>query len=488
MRKIALVALIVVALMASAVVTFPATEIRQIGPYVDHGLGVSGDLRLGNTCVVSAGGRTYCGLNASHLSFFADNTVSLELLYQLALASDNGVNGYFLRSNGDNTFTWATPAGTGDFSGPASSTDNALVIFNGTGGKTGKNSPCTVRTDNVLTCPEGFSATQSATAAGYVRLYELSGNGTNYIHMTAPDNIAMNRQIPSSYSKCTTIDNVVDTSDYPLEKFPYAVTITNIKVYSIGDNVVGGLDECTGTNGVCSTLTAVDADITAADGVEASDDGSLTNGGIASGNWIRWHTTSHTGTNTSTSICFFYIVADGFSLPIVDNFNRANANPLNGDWEQITGYNAMQILDNTVQLVTQNAWAGYNRPAAEAWPNDQYSQVTISLVVNAWRGLQVRATDNTFYAVHWDQNSYYIYRVNSGTETQLGLSGSWAVQQVVGDIIKFSITGTTMTLWKNGAAITTRTDNTIASGVPGFGAYAGTPYNAAMDDWTGGAP
>lgn len=86
---------------------FGATEIRMTGMYVDHGLGVAGDHRLGNTCTTSTGLRYYCGLNASHLSFFADNQVSLELLYQFALAADNGVAGWSLHSNGDNTFYWA---------------------------------------------------------------------------------------------------------------------------------------------------------------------------------------------------------------------------------------------------------------------------------------------------------------------------------------------------------------------------------------------
>ncbi len=41
--------------------------------------------------------------------------------------------------------TWATPTGgSGDFSGPASSTDNAVVRFDGTGGKTGQNSAFTI--------------------------------------------------------------------------------------------------------------------------------------------------------------------------------------------------------------------------------------------------------------------------------------------------------------------------------------------------------
>jgi len=137
-------------------------------------------------------------------------------------------------------------------------------------------------------------------------------NGTSNIpKQRNADNTATLEYLTSGiakFSKCTTIDNAVDESDYPLERFQQAVTITTIKVYSVGDNVVGGLDKCTGTNGVCSSVTAVDADITATDGVEASDDGSLTNGVIAAGNRIRWHTTSHTGTNTFVQVCFDYVM------------------------------------------------------------------------------------------------------------------------------------------------------------------------------------
>jgi hypothetical protein len=76
-------------------------EVRQGGMYVDTGLGVNGDFRLGNTCVTSPGGTYYCGVNASHLSFFADNTVTMELLYPLA-SSGNWKTFY---TNGSGTIT-----------------------------------------------------------------------------------------------------------------------------------------------------------------------------------------------------------------------------------------------------------------------------------------------------------------------------------------------------------------------------------------------
>jgi hypothetical protein len=111
----------------------------------------------------------------------------------------------------------------------------------------------------------------------------------------------------AKFSKCFTVDNVLSGANYPVEKFPQEIWIYNIHVYQIGaTNVVGGLDECTGTAGVCSSVTPVDADITGTNGVDVADDGSLSNATIAAGNWIRWHTTSVSGTNTTLSVCFYY--------------------------------------------------------------------------------------------------------------------------------------------------------------------------------------
>jgi hypothetical protein len=68
--------------------TWAAEEIRPLGMASANG-GTSGDLRVGNTCTTSAGGKFYCGLNTTHLLFYADNTVSVNKLYPLA-AADTG--------------------------------------------------------------------------------------------------------------------------------------------------------------------------------------------------------------------------------------------------------------------------------------------------------------------------------------------------------------------------------------------------------------
>jgi hypothetical protein len=113
----------------------------------------------------------------------------------------------------------------------------------------------------------------------------------------------------TTFQKCTTALAVTSDSNWAIERFPYAITITDIYVYQNGaTNVIGGLDECTGTNGVCSSVTAVDSDITGTDGAEVQDDGTLTNGGITAGNRVYWHTTSVSGTNEDIQICFDYTI------------------------------------------------------------------------------------------------------------------------------------------------------------------------------------
>jgi hypothetical protein len=108
--------------------------------------------------------------------------------------------------------------------------------------------------------------------------------------------------LPLLQTRCTTIDNVIATSDYPIERFPVAITIRAVHLYQVGaTNVIGQLDECT----AAATCTAVDsADITGTADTNVDDDGTLSNPGIAAGARIWWRTTSVSGTNTSTQVCF----------------------------------------------------------------------------------------------------------------------------------------------------------------------------------------
>jgi hypothetical protein len=115
------------------------------------------------------------------------------------------------------------------------------------------------------------------------------------------------------FSNCTTVKALVATDDFPVAIFPYAITITGVRIYHIGStDLQGQFDECTGTSGVCTSLTPVDVDIDATVAsvwtANTSDGGVLDNPGIAANNGIWWHTTSVTGTNTFATMCFYYTI------------------------------------------------------------------------------------------------------------------------------------------------------------------------------------
>ena len=171
-------------------------------------------------------------------------------------------------------------------------------------------------TTGTFVCGTGCSMAPSGTGA--VKASEVVGAaGTDVVTVDAADAVLgglLNASVGGGVVaidsvKCTTALVVSATSDWPVEQFPYAITIKTIHVYQTGaTNVIGGLDECTGTAGVCSSVVAVDADITGTDGVQVADDGALTNGTIAAGNRIMWHTTSVSGTNVMLQVCFTYTV------------------------------------------------------------------------------------------------------------------------------------------------------------------------------------
>lgn len=76
-----------------------------------------------------------------------------------APASGDAAAGKFLKANG----SWTVPAGAGDVTGPASSTDNALTRFDGTTGKVLQNSSATLDDSGNLSVTSIASGTWSAT-------------------------------------------------------------------------------------------------------------------------------------------------------------------------------------------------------------------------------------------------------------------------------------------------------------------------------------
>lgn len=104
------------------------------------------------------------------------------------------------------------------------------------------------------------------------------------------------------------IADPAEADDINIMKAPYGMTIMGIDCIVQGTtSVTGQLQECTSAGASCTDL---DSDITC-DSDGAADDGSLTDNTIASGSWIRWKTTSVSGTPTFLTVTVRYkVVAD----------------------------------------------------------------------------------------------------------------------------------------------------------------------------------
>jgi hypothetical protein len=147
------------------------------------------------------------------------------------------------------------------------------------------------------TTHSSFKVGASATA-GHVLTADAAGVGT-WQEPTGEGTTTM------TLSKSFMITNPTADADGPVWRAPESVTITAIHVLCIGGtSLTGQLWEydSNGANGA-----VVDSsDIVATAGTNVNDDGTLSNPGIASGNYVGWKTTSVSGVPTYLIVTFDY--------------------------------------------------------------------------------------------------------------------------------------------------------------------------------------
>lgn len=181
------------------------------------------------------------------------------------------------------------------------------------------------------------------------------------------------------------------------------------------------------------------------------------------------------------------------SVLATDNFNRANANPIGGNWTTITGLSAMQIVSNaaTPSSLSPNDCGSYYN--AVTWPNDQYSQAKLTVVDTKTDGsgigvaVRVAAAALTAYRVVLTHASpgtnVSLQRFLAGAFTRLWDRGAAFVD---GDLVRLEVQGTTLRVFINGVQVGADfTDTNIASGNAGI-SYSSVATSASLDDWEGG--
>lgn len=173
------------------------------------------------------------------------------------------------------------------------------------------------------------------------------------------------------------------------------------------------------------------------------------------------------------------------SLPASDNFPGV---ALSGSWTTDTG--TFVVASGVVTSSTTGDVIAHW--SADAFPNDQFSQITfLGTIPNGGKqgGVVVRCVDNNnFYGARMDLSgstwTTAIICIHGGSFVSLASNTtSWATN----DVMKLSVVGNVLTLYKNGVSVLTFTDtnNFRVSGSAGI--YTGSSGTCpGLGVWSGG--
>jgi hypothetical protein len=174
-----------------------------------------------------------------------------------------------------------------------------------------------------------------------------------------------------------------------------------------------------------------------------------------------------------------------------DNFNRIDAADIGATWDVMTTETAFEIASNAAAPQNPSADCGetYN---GVTFANNQYSQVTLANSVSTGGagtgvGVTVRASAvaRTYYRVVCASAGTELGVMNAGSYTALK---SDATAWTVGDTVRLEVSGTSLTVKRNGSTISalSTTDSAIASGRAGIANSGISSAGVRVDDWDGG--
>lgn len=169
------------------------------------------------------------------------------------------------------------------------------------------------------------------------------------------------------------------------------------------------------------------------------------------------------------------------ALPASDDFNRADANPIGGNWT--ASKNSCQLVSNAMQGVSFNYSAAYW--SADAFSSDHYCQMTAATVSDGGPGVRMQAGPKSY---HFDA------KTGTNTVMQKDVNGSFTNLQTglatpaASDTCYIEAVGTTIKMKINGVQIgTDQTDASISGGAAGFWTFdTSTRFDNFQADNVGG--
>lgn len=176
---------------------------------------------------------------------------------------------------------------------------------------------------------------------------------------------------------------------------------------------------------------------------------------------------------------------DGTGRYPTDNFNRADANPIGGNWTTVTGQSAMQIVSNQAKGSSTGFNGAYYN--AQAFNDSQYVQAKgVTFGTGSWSiTCRQSSSANTNYYLLVGNTSWSFGKTIAGTGSTIGAEQTKTIAD--GTVARLDCSGgnpVTLKAFFNGAQEAyTQTDSSISSGSPGVTVYGNS---AVYDDWEGG--
>ena len=218
-------------LLATSLTDINANDVLgKIDFQAPHEAGGTDAITIAASIQAIAQGTFSASVNATDLIFYTGHSEAATEKFRMTSQGELGVgganygtDGQVLTSGGAGAApTWADASG-GSFSGPGSSTDNAVVRFNGTGGATGQNSGVTIDDSNNAT---GFA---NLTLSG--ELDAATGDFSGDVNVAG--------EVQTASIGYTDGDNAITIADGGGVTFPQAATfssdITGLTLNATGD-------------------------------------------------------------------------------------------------------------------------------------------------------------------------------------------------------------------------------------------------------------
>ncbi len=173
----------------------------------------------------------------------------------------------------------------------------------------------------------------------------------------------------------------------------------------------------------------------------------------------------------------------GGSFTLPETFTDTNGVALathNSSWATVVGnfaINTNAVYSNSADADTLARWG------AGSFNANQFAEITIKAVTSgAGIGVAVRINGNNAYSAYTDSQASKIYEWTNGSANLLYTGAAYTVN----DVLRLEVTGTSITLKKNGTTLTTVTDSSISTGSPGLSGFSNNSLTRG-DDWTAGS-